>query len=58
MMPVIVQSLIRGAKKRLSHLPLPHLPTRKGRDLAGLILMIAVFGIVLVVLIMRSVPSR
>ena len=58
MMPVIVQSLIRSAKKRLSHLPLPHLPMRKGRDLTGMILMIAVFGIVVVVLIMRSVPSR
>ena len=58
MMPVIVQSLIRSAKKRLSHLPLPHLPKRTGRDLTGMILMIAVFGIVLVVLIMRSVPSR
>lgn len=58
MMPVIVQSLIRSAKNRLLHLPLPHLPTRKGMDLTGLILMLAVFGIVLVVVIMRAVPSR
>ena len=58
MMPVIVQSLIRSAKNRLLHLPLPHSPTRKGKDLTGLILMLAVFGIVLVVVIMRAVPSR